>query len=516
MWVTKRVLVADDDRLVRQVIGDLLTRSGYVVAEAANGKEVMAHINLVPPDLIILDLAMPTLDGFQVLAWLKADELTRFIPIIVITGQEGRSQRVRSLELGADDFLQKPVEQAELLARVRSLLRFKGLNDQLLHSYRQISELGRIAEDLLQARDPMSHLSESVLGSLLREQSSDSLRPSRLWTGRRSGERLGGVAFRLESGAVCRESSHIPLSAMDSCLAGASREGDLFWVNGPLPESVARLFGEQGELASIVGVTRELNWFMASGYNHAVNAYDGQVLRTIALQWQFFDRISDEMRATEDAFFYMMSALARAAELNDQETGNHILRVNAQSALLAEKLGCSHEFVKWIGQSAQMHDVGKMSIPRSVLRKAGPLDTSEWAWIQRHPVYGAQILGESPRLSMAREIALAHHENWDGSGYPSGLLGTNIPLSARIVKIVDVYDALRSARPYKQALTHEEAMAIIGQGDDRVLPTHFDPEILASFMHSESNVHEIHRLYADTEMASGDEHTPPPHPFVRH
>ena len=514
--MVKRILVADDDKLIRQVIGELLSRTGYVVAEAANGKEVMAHVNLAPPDLIILDLAMPSVDGFQVLAWLKADELTRFIPIIVITGQEGRSERVRSLELGADDFLMKPVEHTELLARVHSLLRFKGLNDQLLHSYRQISELGRIAEDLLQARDPMSHLSEAVLGSLLREEVSESLRPSRLWTGRRSGERLGGVTFRLDDGSVHKESSHISLDTVESWLSGASREGDLFWVNGPLPGPISRLFGAGGALASIVGVTREANWFMASGYNHAVNAYDGQVLRTIALQWQFFDRITGEMRATEDAFFYMMSALARAAELNDQETGNHIMRVNAQSALLADKLGCSHEFVRWIGQSAQMHDVGKMSIPRSVLRKPGPLDKDEWAWIHRHPLYGAQILGESPRLSMAREIALAHHENWDGSGYPTGLASTKIPLSARIVKIVDVYDALRSTRPYKRALTHEEAVAIISQGDNRVLPTHFDPEILSCFVHTESNVHEIHRAYADTESSPGDEHTPPPHPFVRH
>ncbi len=91
--MAKRILVADDDRLIRQVIGELLSRIGYVVAEAANGREVIAHVNLAPPDLIILDLAMPSVDGFQVLAWLKADELTRFIPIIVITGQEGPERK---------------------------------------------------------------------------------------------------------------------------------------------------------------------------------------------------------------------------------------------------------------------------------------------------------------------------------------------------------------------------------------------------------------------------------------
>jgi HD-GYP domain-containing protein (c-di-GMP phosphodiesterase class II) len=174
--------------------------------------------------------------------------------------------------------------------------------------------------------------------------------------------------------------------------------------------------------------------------------------------------------------------LARAAELHDEVTGNHIVRVNEYSYALAKACGQSRRWCDEIRYSAQLHDVGKMSVDAAVLKKKGPLTPAEWDEMRRHPSYGYEILRESPRLAMAAEIARCHHEKWDGTGYPAGLAGEAIPLAARIVALADVYDALRSARPYKPGLSHEEACAVILDGDGRIDPrAHFDPDLLGVF-----------------------------------
>lgn len=185
---------------------------------------------------------------------------------------------------------------------------------------------------------------------------------------------------------------------------------------------------------------------------------------------------------TEDAFQLSIRLLARAAEIHDEETGNHIARVNEYSYFLARRYGMPPEWCDELRYSAQLHDVGKMSVDSAVLKKRGRLTADERAEMDRHTIYGHRILSASPRLALGAEIALHHHEKWDGSGYPHGLAGTAIPVSARIVQLADVYDALRAARPYKRALSHAEAVAIITRGDRRIDPrAHFDPELLAIF-----------------------------------
>lgn len=203
--------------------------------------------------------------------------------------------------------------------------------------------------------------------------------------------------------------------------------------------------------------------------------------RSKALQRQR-KRIATLRDQTEEAFQISIRLLARAAELHDEDTGNHIVRVNEYAYLLARKFGMPEEFCDEIRYSAQLHDVGKMSVDSAVLKKKGHLTPSERAEMNLHPKYGYQILSQSDRLKMAAEIALCHHEKWDGSGYPNGLKGEAIPLSARIVQLADVYDALRSPRPYKAGFTHDEACRVIVEGDERIDPVaHFDPKLVELF-----------------------------------
>ncbi len=185
---------------------------------------------------------------------------------------------------------------------------------------------------------------------------------------------------------------------------------------------------------------------------------------------------------TEKAFQVSISLLSRAAEIHDEETGNHIFRVNEYSYQFARLLGMSEAWCEQIRYSAQLHDVGKMSVDSAVLKKAGRLTDQEKQEMDRHTIYGHRILSGTPRLEMAARVALNHHEKWDGSGYPGGKKGEDIPLEARIVQLADIYDALRSERPYKSSFSHEEALRILSEGDDRINPKgHFDPNLLAVF-----------------------------------
>ena len=212
----------------------------------------------------------------------------------------------------------------------------------------------------------------------------------------------------------------------------------------------------------------------------------------------------DELRESR---LQIIQRLGLAAEYKDNETGLHVIRMSHYSKTLALAAGWSAASAEELLTAAPMHDIGKIGIPDQILLKPGPLTPEEWVVMKRHPVIGAEIIGEhsSSLLKMARQIAMCHHEKWDGSGYPAGLKAEGIPIEARIVTVADVFDALTTERPYKKAWTVEAALDVLHKDAGK----HFDPKLVELFMSVLPRILEIKERWAETPKPAPEPATDP-------
>ncbi|HEU4775681.1 MAG TPA: two-component system response regulator [Telluria sp.] len=358
----KTILVVDDTPDNLTLISGLLEDS-YEVTVAISAARALTIANSArAPDLILLDVMMPEMDGYEACRRLKGNPATRDIPVIFLTARSDIEDEEKGFELGAGDYIAKPISPPILMARVKAQLAIKANADYL--------------------RDK----------------------------------------------------------------------------NGFLEAEVAR-------------------------------------------------RISEFM-AIQDVTIQVMASLA---ETRDSDTGNHIRRTQFYVRALATQLRQHARFEAFLSEyninmlfkSAPLHDIGKVGIPDRILLKPGPLEPYEFEIMKSHTTLGRDAIEQAERalgtrvefLSMAKEIAYSHHEKWDGSGYPAGLRGDEIPISARLMALADVYDALISRRVYKQPMSHEIAVGIIGQGSGR----HFDPDVVAAFVDIQAQFRDIAGSYGDRD-----------------
>ncbi len=354
------ILIVDDVPENLSVLGELLQPFYRVLAANSGQRALQIARTTPPPDLILLDVMMPGMDGYDVLAELRAEAATRDVPVVFVTAMDSTDDEERGLDCGAVDYITKPIRPAIVLARVRTQLELK------------------------KARDILS--------------------------------------------------DH----------------------NAYLEQEVARRMAEN------------------------------QLIQEVSIH-----------------------ALAHLAETRDPETGNHLRRTQEYVRTLARSLKQHPRFTAYLddrtidalAQSAPLHDIGKVGIPDHILLKPGKLTPEEWEIMKTHAEIGAQAIAQAEAdsarpvefLRIAQEIARSHHEKWDGSGYPAGLAGEQIPISARLMALADVFDALICARVYKPAMPMEEAYRIIVDGSGK----HFDPDVAAAFVREFETFKRIAAAYAE-------------------
>lgn len=342
------IIMIDDDPKIVGAIGQFLSSQGFRFHGASNGREGIDKVKDLRPDLVILDLVMPVMDGFETCLKLKDDPATGRIPVVMLTAYTDKESRIRSLQAGATDFLGKPIDFTELLVRAENILKVKRYQDFL-------EEHSRILET--QVHERTRQLKEAVLDTAQR--------------------------------------------------------------------------------------------------------------------------------------------LTLASEYRDVDTLNHVKRIGYYTEVLAKEVGIAGEEVEILSHASPMHDIGKVGIPDSILLKQDKLTKDEFEIIKTHTTIGARILrgSSSPYLKAAEVIALTHHERWDGSGYPQGLKGENIPIEGRIVNLIDMYDAMRSKRPYKPSFKHESAVELLSGKGPIIRPEHIDLDLLRAFQRCAERFREIFEAY---------------------
>lgn len=311
-----KILVVDDSQEMVLLVTEILQDSGYITIAANNGMEALAKVETENPDLILLDALMPAMDGYEVTRILKTQDKTRLTPIIMLTGLSDFNDKMKGIELGADDFIVKPFNPIELLTRVKSLLRVK--------------------------------------------------------------------------------------------------------------------------------------------------------------------QYTDELENAETVIF----SLALAVEAKDAYTEGHCNRLSYYGARLAEHIGLTPDEIKAIRRGGILHDIGKVAIDERILCKPGSLTEEEFAAVKQHPIIGENICKPLRSLSNVLPIIRSHQERWNGAGYPDGLKGEQIPITARVVMTVDLYDALTTNRPYRKALPEEQAFDIMRAETAKGL---WDPGLMHEFIHMVKN-----------------------------
>jgi len=496
------VLIIEDDITNRELFRACLTKCGYLVLEAEDGRNGLSVAEGSSPDIIIMDVMMPVMDGIECTRRLKANPKTQDIPVIIVSAKESGADTLAGLDAGADEYLTKPIRTAELQARVRSMVRLSRERKDLIRSYRLRAEQIRILMILLDLCQELGSAAsiEQVLDRTI-------LSVAEIATARRISIMLPDddrkcLTLARSLGLDAETAASVKLSVGEGIAGRVFQTKEPVVVNSeddpeyrPAPveadffAGVPLLSTPLGNGSDILGVLNVTDRVGGRPFEAQDLEYVGLIANIAGVTlYALLNR-----KARDDARDLIVLALAKLAEHRDSDTGRHVERVTQYAVVLAENLRgrgkfqdeIDEEFIQALSRAVPLHDIGKVAIPDSILRKPGRLTLEEMAIMRTHAQIGMDtlrpVIERSPGvefLTMAADIVRAHHEWFDGGGYPEGLKGDKIPLAARVVALADVYDALTTDRVYKSAISHERAEGIIVKSSGR----QFDPAIVEAFL----------------------------------
>ena len=522
-----KTLLVDDDERLTFVLSAHLRTNGYEVATAANGQEALDLAESFQPDVIVMDIGMPVMDGIEATRRLKQDPATEHIPVIMLTARSRTEDLVIGLEAGAQEYVVKPFEVAELLARIRTMMRLAAtrreldqandhLANQVASKTRQLELLYDYARSLNEAAS-FPAIYELVVTSVQKLTGSQRIS---LMLKEDDGKHLRCVqAVGIDPEIVGK----IRVKAVDGIAGQVFTSGKTFVARayGEYAESEAhKRYATQSFLSTPLVSTSLVTQDETLGVLNVTDREDGQpfsqdeidCIRSIADSAAIAIRNVQQRQRLRESVKVLLLTVGRLAEYRDEETGDHLERVANYARILAEELRRSSglaesitpEFVEDIHLAAPLHDIGKVGIPDEILTKPGKLTDEEFQIMKTHTDIGRRTLefalsgtGPSPMLQMCVDIAYGHHEKYNGTGYPRRITGEEIPLSARIIALVDAYDAMTSHRRYSRARSHEEAVEIAREESGK----HFDPHIVEAFLRCADQFEAIRRARTGAPQA---------------
>ena len=521
------VLVVDDEPLIRRMLSKYLGDKNYRVTAVENGHKALEELKKDRFDLVLTDLNMPGMGGRELLQ--KMAELYPDIPKIVMTGFGTSEDIILALQTGAYDFLMKPINDLAILEHsIERAIERKFLNDDRNRYVDQLKQINRVISMLNSGKN-----TEEIFNTLHVELKK--IIPFNRLTLADIEPGSGLVSTKLVASdrEVLLGSSEVN-SIKDSSLEGVAKTKKYLNINSikkyleKNPGSInAKRLLEEGMNSSLVLpliVNNEVRGFLllASVEENAFQkehvTFLESIVGQISLSVQRGDLLYEieqhtknlenlvEIRTREIIKTQQTTifALSRLAETRDPETGEHLERIRNYSVLMAQilkyigsQIEITGQYLRDLYDSSILHDIGKVGIPDDILLKEAFLTPDEFETMKRHTVIGYEALksaskelGANSFLNMGMDICMYHHERWDGKGYPFGIKDDEIPLSARIVSIADVYDALTSPRPYKPAYSHDKSVDIMLTESHR-----FDPELFKIFMDNAAEFNRIRLKY---------------------
>jgi len=498
------ILLVDDDLKVLEILEETLNRHGYCVNTASNGRLALQSYESQNPQLVVLDMMLPDMNGLEVMEQMRESRHHGDVPILVLSANGDDEVRLAGLEGGAEDYLVKPIALKEFCAKVEKVIeraakarelraRQNALESKLSRgekNYSQVSKdlkrqlfsmktLFSVSQDLnriLETDELVNVVSLTLIGEL--QISSMAL----FSLERENDERfklLGVKGFgdhKFTGLQIDRDCDFTALLVENQDPRKIARNPDRNWAR-ILPDLRLAVFEfvtpiqVKGKIKGLVFTGPKLN-----GENYS--SYDMDMLRFIANSAGIGMENARLLKQLQITYVSTLKTLISVIEAKDTYTKGHTERVAAYAVSIANKMSLPEPLRRRITFGALLHDIGKLGVMENILHKEGKLDEDEWEVLKSHPEIGARIVDKMEFLTGTSEIVKHHHESWDGSGYPTGLKGEEIPLGARIISVADSFDAMTTDRSYRRALSIDEAIERLRSSAG----TQFDPDIVRLFV----------------------------------